>query len=110
MQDYVCTVVLSFVWYSLAILLLPPRARLPQSQHHAAIVLGTKYTAEEALEARIINEVCPIDDLQHRAMAAGKRLSGKDGLDRTTLIALKRDLYRDACIALQGVPKYYSNL
>ena len=86
------------------------RARLPQPQYHSAIILGTKYTAEEALAAQIINEVCPMDQLLDRAIAAGQRLSGEDGLDRRTLTAIKRDTYRDACKALQEPTRFYSNL
>ncbi|XP_064406406.1 uncharacterized protein LOC135351347 [Halichondria panicea] len=86
------------------------KARLPQPQLHAALILGTRYTAEEALAAQIINETSPHDQLLERAIAAGRRLAGKNGLDRATLANLKKDTYRDVCIALSETTRFYSKL
>ena len=59
------------------------------------MVLGKRYTCEEAFATGMINEVCRMESLKERAIAAGKRLAGKDGLNRNTLASIKRDLYRD---------------
>ena len=59
---------------------------------------------------KIINEACPIEQLLKRAIAAGQRLAGKDGLDRDTLSALKKDTYRDVCTALREPTRFYSKI
>ncbi len=86
------------------------RARLPQPQLHAILILGTRYTAQEALTAGIVNEISPVSQLLERAMKAGHRLAGKNGLDRTTLVSLKKDTYRDTCIALNEPTRFYAKL
>ena len=90
--------------------LTPHRARLPQPQLHAALILGTRYTSEEAVAAQIINEASPGNQLLERAVTAGHRLAGKNGLDRATLANLKKDTYRDACVALSEATRFYSKL
>lgn len=77
---------------------------------HEAVALGRRYTAEEAKEAGIVDEVCPMSELEERALTAARKLAGKDGLDRQTLSSIKRDLYRDAYIVLNEPVKYYSRL
>lgn len=86
------------------------RARLPQAELHTAMVLGKRYTAEEAKAVGIIKEVCPVSQLESRAIAAGNRLAGEDGLDRTTIAAIKHDLYRDTYRSLMEPVRYYSQL
>lgn len=88
----------------------PYRARLPQSALHEAVVLGRRYTAEEAKEAKIVNEVCSISKLEETALTAAGRLAGKDGLDRRTLATIKHDLYRNAYASLNEPVRLYSRL
>jgi enoyl-CoA hydratase/carnithine racemase len=86
------------------------RSRLPHAEHHQAIVLGKRYTAEEALSAKIVNEVCPVEELKAKAIAAGHRLTGKDGLNRRVLSSIKYDMYRDTYRSLMEPVRFYSNL
>lgn len=88
----------------------PLRSRVPHSEHHRAAVLGKRYTSKDALSANIINEVCPIEQLRERAIEAGNRLAGKDGLKRTVLAAIKHDLYRDTYVSLMQPVQFHSNL
>ncbi len=73
-------------------------------------MLGKRYTAEEALSAKIVNEVCSMEELRERAIAAGNRLAGKDGLDRKVLSSLKYDFYRDTYRSLMDPIQFYSPL
>ena len=77
---------------------------------HEAVVLGRKYTAEEAKEAKIIDEVCSMSKLISTAVEAAKRLAGKEGFDRKTISAIKHDFYRDAYIVLNEPVRFYSRL
>ena len=89
---------------------LHTRSRLPQAEHHQAIALGKRYTAEEALSAKIVNEVCPVEELKVKAIAAGHRLAGKEGLDRKVLSSIKHDLYADTYKCLMEPIRFYSKL
>ena len=51
-----------------------------------------------------------MEQLREKAMAAGLRIAGEDGLDRVALSTMKKDLYRDAYIALKETPSMYSSL
>ena len=86
------------------------RAILPQRELHASMVLGRRYTGDQAKAAGIVEETCPISQLQRVALAAAERLAGRDGLDRRTLSVLKQDLYRDAVKALSEPMRVYSLL
>jgi len=72
--------------------------------------LGRRFTAEEALSNSIVQELCPADQLQERAVATALRLAGKEGLDRKVLSSFKKDLYHDVYISLLGQFYYYSKL
>ena len=72
--------------------------------------MGRRYTAEEAKESKIVDEVCPMSQLEERALAVADKLAGKEGLDRRTLVAIKHDLYRDTYAALNEPVKFYSRL
>lgn len=72
------------------------------------MVLGKRYSGEEAERAGIVNEVCPPDELRDTAIATACKLAGSEGLDRRTLSTLKYDLYRDVILALSEPPRYYS--
>lgn len=73
-------------------------------------MLGRRYTAEEALAAKVINEVCPVEDLKEKAIQAGHRLAGKDGLSRKVLSSIKHDLYLDTYTSLMQPIKFHSKL
>ena len=77
---------------------------------HEAVVLGRRYTAEEAKESKMVDEVCPMSQLEERALAAANKLAGKEGLDRRTLTTIKSDLYRDTVAALNEPVRVYSRL
>lgn len=77
---------------------------------HEAVVLGRRYTAEEAKESKMVDEVCPMSQLEERALAAANKLAGKEGLDRRTLAAIKNDLYQDTVAALNEPVRFYSRL
>ena len=90
-------------------MLLSFRAHLPVTEHKNAIILGKRYTGEEAKMARIVNEVSSLEELKDSAIAAANRLAG-DGLDRKTLATIKRDLYRDVYQALNEPVRFYSKM
>ena len=96
--------------YALLITFFFPRSRFPQDALHEAVVLGRRYTAEEAKESKMVDEVCPMSQLEERALAAANKLAGKEGLDRRTLAAIKSDLYRDTVAALNEPVRFYSRL
>ena len=64
----------------------------------------------EAHAAGLVDEVCPLPQLRDSAVDAGERLAGSGGLDRRTLTALKRDLYRDVVQVLSEPPRFYSRI
>ena len=72
--------------------------------------MGRKYTAKEAKEAKIIDEVCSMSELKSTAVAAAKRLAGREGFNRKTVSAIKHDLYRDAYKVLNEPVRHYSRL
>ena len=74
------------------------------------MVLGKRYSGEDAQAAGIVDEVCPLAELRDTAIAAAGKLAGREGLDRRTLVALKRDLYRDVLRALTEPNRMYSLL
>ena len=83
------------------------RSLLPQPALHKAVVLGQRYTAEEAKEAKLIDEVCSLSELEETALSTARRLAGEGGLDRRTLAAMKRHLYEDLCSTLNDPVKFY---
>ena len=74
------------------------------------MVLGQRYSGEEAKTAGIVDQVAPLTELRAAAIAAGDRLAGSEGLDRRTLSALKRDTYRNIVLHLSEPTKMYSLL
>ena len=58
-----------------------------------------------------MDEVCELPDLENRALLTAADLAGGEpGLDRKTLAAIKRGLYRDAYTALnESVDKVYTD-
>ena len=73
----------------------PSRSKVPHSEQHQALVLGKRYNAEDALSSKLVHEISDVGQLKKKAIAAGKRLSGKDGLSRKVFATMKQDLYKD---------------
>ncbi|KAL5466837.1 hypothetical protein EMCRGX_G030988 [Ephydatia muelleri] len=85
------------------------KIRIPKDEHTRAIVLGHKYTAEEAKLAGLIKDCCPLEDLENRAKALAVTLSsGKP--DRQTMSVIKTDLYHDVYTTLMQPIRNYSRL
>ena len=79
-------------------------------EQHQAIVLGKRYTAEQALSAKIVQEICPAEELRVKAIATGLRLAGKEGLDREVLSAIKRDFYFETHKSLLEPAQFHSKI
>jgi enoyl-CoA hydratase/carnithine racemase len=93
-----------------AALLELAKVRIVKREQRAVIVLGRRYGGQEAHAAGLVDKVCPPAQLRESAMAAGERLAGPGGLERRTLAALKRDLYRDVVQILSEPPRFYSRI
>jgi Delta3-Delta2-enoyl-CoA isomerase len=68
------------------------RARLTPVTAHEAMITGRRYTAAEALERAIVDEIAVEAEVLDRALARAQRLAGKDPL---TLKAIKQNAYRE---------------
>lgn len=88
----------------------PSRALLPQQQLRFSVVLGKRYSGDEAKASGIVDDVSPLHKLKTTSIAAATKLAGKDGLDRRTLTTLKHDLYRNVVQALREPVRMYSLL
>lgn len=85
------------------------KVRIPKDEHTRAIVLGHKYTAEEAKLAGLIKDCCPLEELEVRAKALALVMSsGKP--DRQTMSVIKTDLYHDVYTTLMQPIRNYSRL
>ena len=70
------------------------RAKLPGGlATHEAMVLGKRFTAEEALHSRIVAKISPRETLMQTAFAFGHSLIKRTPYDRTSLRNMKKDLY-----------------
>ena len=76
-------------------------ARLARSVTHEALVTGRRYTADEALEQQMVNEVAPEASVLSRAIEIAAGLAEKH---RPTLGAIKRGLFAQALEALGEQP------
>ena len=67
------------------------------SEHVSSLILGKKYTAEEALKAGIVDKISSSDDLINTALTLAEENTshGKEEYDNDMLHSLKRDLYLD---------------
>ena len=81
-----------------------------RGEQRAVLVLGRRYSGEEAGAAGLVDEVCPAAELRGAAVAAAERLTGSGGLDRRTLTGLKRDLFRHVVQVLSETPRFYSKI
>ena len=85
------------------------RCKCPQPALHTAMTLSARYTASEAKSAGFIHQVSSNEELREDAITAARSLSG-DGLDRSTLTAIKHDLYKDAYMLLNEPCIFLSHL
>jgi enoyl-CoA hydratase/carnithine racemase len=69
------------------------QARLPARSLHEALVTGKRYTAEEALALRVVDEVLDEAEVLPRALERAERLAGKA---HAMLGELKRGMYAAA--------------
>jgi enoyl-CoA hydratase/carnithine racemase len=69
------------------------KARLPKATFHESIVTGKRYAAEEALEKGIVDAIAAEDEVLPRAIELAEQHVGKN---RTAIVALKEEMYRDA--------------
>ena len=101
-QVHICVIMLCFHFL---------RCKCPQPALHTAMTLGARYTASEAKSAGFIHQVSSKfnEELREDAITAARRLSG-NGLDRSTLTAIKHDLYKDVYMLLNDPCMYLSNL
>ena len=67
------------------------------SEHVSSLILGKKYTGEEALKAGIVDKISSSDDLMSIALTLAEENTshGKEEYDNGMLHSLKRDLYFD---------------
>jgi enoyl-CoA hydratase/carnithine racemase len=76
-------------------------ARLSPPVAHEAMILGRRYTAAEALAARIVDEAVAEDRVLARSIEIAASLTGKP---RAAVTAIKRQMYSDVLQALDVVP------
>jgi len=77
-------------------------SRLPKPTFHEAIVTGRRYGAEAARAGSIVQQVASEEDVLATAVALAAPHVGKS---RQALVALKREIYRDALSTLEaGAP------
>lgn len=55
--------------------------------------MGKKYTAEEALDAKLVDQICDDSKLLDVAIDHGRSVVGQSNWDRKHMTDLKRDLY-----------------
>uniref|UniRef100_A0A1X7VG08 Uncharacterized protein n=2 Tax=Amphimedon queenslandica TaxID=400682 RepID=A0A1X7VG08_AMPQE len=85
------------------------KAKLPQSEQVASVLMGRRYTGQEALDAGIIQGVMPGPQLLLSALKRGEE-AAKENFDRSTLGELKNALYFSTVKALTEPNTYYSKL
>ena len=73
------------------------RAKIPPSHQVSSLLLGRKYTGEEAFAAGIVHKTSSNADLLSTALTLAQETTshGKEPYDRTMLAELKRELYYD---------------
>ena len=57
------------------------------------IILGKRFSAEEALQRRMIDKAVNIEDLMNEGMKLGKEIADK-GENRENMFALKNEMYK----------------
>ena len=85
------------------------RGRLPPSQYTDSILIGKRYTADEAYKTGIVHTVCPEDIVLSTAIEQGLHVS-KENLDRDTLAQLKNGLNHPILQAFSVPTAYHAKL
>lgn len=75
------------------------KERLPRATAHEAMLTGRRYTAEQALEAGIVQRTASEDEVLPAAVELAASLAGKNG---GTVARIRADLYRPVLDALHG--------
>ena len=55
--------------------------------------MGKKYTAEQALEAKLVDQICENSELLDTAITFGSTVVGSNNWDRKHMSDLKKDIY-----------------
>lgn len=76
-------------------------ARLSPPVAHEAMITGRRYTASQAVEARIVDEAASEDRVVARAVEIASSLAGKP---RETVAGIKRQMYGDVLEDLEQLP------
>ena len=75
------------------------QARLPRQSAHEVIATGKRYTAEEALERRIVDHALPEEEVLPKAVQRAAELAGKAD---PVMSVLKRGMYQQTLEALRA--------
>nr|WP_203597310.1 enoyl-CoA hydratase-related protein [Actinomadura bangladeshensis] len=75
------------------------KERLPRATAHEAMLTGRRYTAEQALQAGIVQRTASEDEVLPAAVELAASLAGKNG---GTVARIRADLYRPVLDALHG--------
>lgn len=82
------------IYYHHIYLCIIHRAKILDSRVRTdVIIMGKKYTAEEALEAKLVEQICDDSELLNSAIQHGKSVVGSSVWDRKHMANLKSDLY-----------------
>ena len=80
---------------SLHLLRYPNRERVRDSQILTDMILmGKRFTAEECLDAGLVDEICDLDVLIKRAVLIGRKALKGKVFSRDMMCAMKEDLYQ----------------
>ncbi len=85
------------------------RAKLPESQHVDAIVMGKRYSGLETKDAGIVHQILSESELLDRAIAIGEELASKEYND-ATFCQIKSDFYHFVSKDLISGPINFSEL
>lgn len=70
------------------------RAKIQDSRVQTdSIIMGKRYTAEEALSAKLVDQICNNSELLNKAIEFGWTVVGMEKFDRQQMTDLKSDLY-----------------
>ena len=71
--------------------------------------MGKRYTAKEATDTRVIQEMCPGTHLMERAITIAKEYCKQD-YDREMLSQFKNDVFFTAVKSITDPPTFYPKL
>lgn len=67
-----------------------------------SVLMGHRFTAEEALSGRIVEKICDMEELLDTAVQMGQAAVGKNKLNRDAVKHSKKDLYSDIISVFQN--------